>query len=278
MSATLLPLEEAVEACAEAERSLARRREESQAAIHRCRRARTEPAVRPAPASPPAPGALTAEQVALVEDHRSLALALARRYDHRGERLDDLQQVAQLALVGAARRWRVDRGVPFAGFATPSILGELKRHFRDRSWSMRVPRSTQERYLRVVAEREAFVAEHGSVPTVRDLAARLCCEVEGVVEAVEAGENFRAASIDDPLGPARESMPSSDGGYDGMLERQDLAAALSELGEESQYVVKRRFVDEWPQRRIADELGVSQMYISRLLARVLVQLRAGLAD
>ncbi len=216
------------------------------------------------------------EVAALVEGHLGLARALASRYARRGEPVEDLEQVAMLALVKAARRFDSTRGVPFAGYATPSILGELKRHFRDRAWTMRVPRSTQDRYLQVVAERDALAHEQGAVPTVAAIAERLGCSTEDVIDAMEAGDNYRPASIEALSGARRDRLPSDEGGFEHAIDRVGLVAAMARLDDEERRVLALRFVDDWPQRRIAAELGVSQMHVSRLLDRLFVRLREDL--
>ncbi|MHB1928128.1 MAG: sigma-70 family RNA polymerase sigma factor [Acidimicrobiales bacterium] len=212
----------------------------------------------------------------LIAEHIGLARHLAARYFRRGEAAEDLEQVALLALVRAARRYDPDRGVPFSGYATPSILGEIKRYFRDRSWSMRVPRPLKELYLQAKGARDEIVNQTGVAPTVPELAARLNCTVEDLLEAMEAGHNFHPASIDGLDEVRARQLPSADGGYDGVLDRQRLAELLPRLSDGERRILEMRFMQERTQSSIASELGVSQMHISRTLDRILTKLRQGM--
>ena len=212
----------------------------------------------------------------LIAEHIGLARHLAARYHRRGEAADDLEQVALLALVRAARRFDPDRGIPFSGYATPSILGEIKRYFRDRSWSMRVPRPLKELYLQAKAARDEVVNESGMAPTVPELADRLGCSVEDLLDAMEAGQNFHPASIDGLDEIRARQLPSADGGYDGVLDRHRLAELLPRLSVDERRILDMRFVQERTQSSIASELGVSQMHISRSLHRILTKLRQGM--
>ncbi len=273
--------------CADAQRRLAESRRRGALAVRRCRSVRaglevphpTVAAPRPAPVppSPPLPP-LTPAEAALVEEHIGLARHLAGRYARRGESSDDLEQVAMLALVKAARRFDPARGIPFVGYAGPSVLGELKRHFRDRTWAMRVSRSMQELYLQAKATRDSLVEETGVVPTVAEIAARLRCSPEEVMEAMEAGHNYRPASLEALDEIRSQQLPAASGGYEGALDRHRLGELITTLSDEERHVLKRRFFDEWTQRTIADELGVSQMHISRMLDRLLGRLRRGFED
>lgn len=233
---------------------------------------------------PPPPGTVGPGSVAsrdfepeLIESHLGLARHLAARYQRRGEAAEDLEQVAMLALVRAARRYDPQRGVPFAGYATPSILGEIKRHFRDRLWTMRVPRPLQELYLQAKAARDEVTLHTGVAPTLPELAERLGCRVEDLVEAMEAGSNFRPASIDGLDEVRSQQLPAADGGYDRVLDQQRLGELLPLLSPVERRIIQLRFVEERTQSSIAAELGVSQMHISRALDRILTKLRDNMA-
>lgn len=243
---------------------------------HRVRRTMAERVERPDPRPLPRPRRAFEEE--LVRDNLELAQRLSHRYRRRGESEEDLEQVATLALVAAARRFEPDRGIPFVGYATPCILGELKRHFRDRSWGMRVPRALSELYLAVRSARDEILGETGTAPTIPQLAERLECSTEEVLEAMEAGRNFRPESIDG-LGEAQSRrLPSSESDEDRILDRHRLAELLPGLQPDERRMLHLRFVESRTQTSIAAELGVSQMHVSRTLDRVLRRLRHQMED
>lgn len=220
-------------------------------------------------------------QALLVESHYSLAKSLARRFAHHGELSDDLEQVALLALVKAAGRYSPDRGSSFATFATASILGELKRHFRDKTWMLRVPRSLQETYLAVKVARDELGQTLGTSPTVQHIAAHLGISDEAVLAAMEAGDSYWPASLDTPRKEDEDSVtevPVIDGGFDKSLDRRQLRESLPRLDRREQVIVKRLYFDGWTQRRVAEEIGVSQMQVSRLMARMLGKLRVAFEE
>ena len=239
----------------------------------------------PAPEDPSAVPALTladrAEQDRLVRSHYNLARSLARRFAHHGELADDLEQVALLALVKAAGRYSDDRGSSFATFATASILGELKRHFRDRTWMLRVPRSLQEAYLAIKTAREELGQTLGGSPTVAQIATHLGISEELVLSAMEAGDSYWPASLDTPRrgddDPVIE-VPVVDGEFDATLERRQLRESLPGLDPRERLIIKRLYFDGWTQRRVAEEIGVSQMQVSRLMARILAKLRESFGE
>jgi RNA polymerase sigma-B factor len=214
-------------------------------------------------------------QEELVLAHVELARSLARRFAHRGQSLEDLEQVALLALVGAARRYDAERGTPFAGYAAASVVGELKRHFRDRSWSMRVPRSLQELHLAVGDARDELSHRLGASPTVAQVAAHLRVGEEDVLEAMEAGNNYRVESLD--FGPVDDDrardIPIVDESFDAVLDRERLRAAVTRLDRRELVILKGLYFDERTQQDMATELGVSQMHVSRLAARAVAKLR-----
>ena len=218
-------------------------------------------------------------QERLVADHIALARSLARRFEGRGEPADELRQVAMAALVSCAKRFDPTRGVAFSSYATGSVLGELKRHFRDRAWGMRVGRSTQETYLEVNRARETLSQINGRSPTIPEIAQEIGTTEERVVEAMDAERGYWLASLDAPRDETGESieLASIDEGFDRALNRHQLELLLPELPRRERVILERRFFRGWTQERIANEIGVSQMQVSRLLAKTLSDLRGGFA-
>lgn len=233
--------------------------------------------------SPPDGGG---DRNALVERHLPLARHLARRFRGRGVPDDDLEQVAAVALVHAVDRFEPERGLAFSTFATPTILGELKRYFRDRTWSVRVPRRIHDLHLqleRLVAERTQ--ATGGRAPTVDELATELGVSSEEVLEAMEAGGAYRSRSLSEPVidGSGQPRLLADDLGDDDpalavVENRAVLEPLLAELPARERLIVHLRFDEHLSQRQIAERLGISQMHVSRLLARTLAVLRAAATD
>jgi RNA polymerase sigma-B factor len=214
-----------------------------------------------------------------VHSHLGLAHQLARRFSNRGETHDDLVQVASLALVRAAERFDPDRGVMFSTFAAASIIGELKRHFRDRGWAVRAPRRLQEMVLEIGSATDRLGQQLGRAPTVPELAREIGASETDVLEALEAGQSYRTASLDarDREGQTMgESLGSEDSGYVGVENHSALAKAMGTLSPRDREIVQLRFVDGLTQSEIAARLGVSQMQISRLLAASLRRLRSNI--
>jgi RNA polymerase sigma-B factor len=214
-----------------------------------------------------------------VTAHLGLAHQLARRFGNRGESHDDLVQVASLALVRAAERFDPDRGIMFSTFAAASIIGELKRHFRDRGWAVRAPRRLQELLLELGSTIDRLGQELGRAPTVPELARAIGASEADVLEALEAGQSYRTASLDarDREGQSMaESLGAEDGGFTSVENHSALAKAMETLSRRDRTIVKLRFVDGLSQSEIAVQLGVSQMQISRLLAACLRQLRSNI--
>ena len=230
------------------------------------------------PAEEDSPLTLTARlrQEKLVGSHLNLARSLARRFAHHGEMTEDLEQVALLALVKAAGRYSDDHGSSFATYATASILGELKRHFRDKTWMLRVPRSLQETYLSIKTAREELGQKLGASPTIPQIAAHLRVSEETVLAAMEAGDSYWPASLDtarrDGEDPVTE-VPVIEHGFETSLDRRQLRESLPTLDSREQHLIRRLYFDGWTQRRVAEEIGVSQMQVSRLMARTLAKLR-----
>jgi RNA polymerase sigma-B factor len=221
----------------------------------------------------------------LIHEHLPLARRLASRYAGKGEPLDDLIQVARLGLVNAAQRFDPDRGLEFTKFAVPTILGELRRHFRDSCWAVRVPRGLQELATRVQTTADELSREQGRSPTVREVASRLEISEDEVLEAIEAGSAYSAASLDapaakdDPTGPTLGDRLGSEESMIDLVEAKEAAReALSHLPERERRVLTLRYFGDRTQREIAEELHISQMHVSRLLARTLTLLRDHLVD
>ena len=216
----------------------------------------------------------------LVEAHLGLAEYLARRFANRGEPLDDLVQVASLGLLKAVDRFDPERGVEFSTYATHTVVGELKRHFRDKGWAIRAPRRMQELYLRLGKVVASLGQELGRSPTISELALETEVSEEEVLEALEAGQAYRFASIDAPVtGDAETDTLASRLGEDDprMIDaesRATLSPLLSQLPRREQLLLHLRFFEGLTQSEIAARLGISQMHVSRLLARSVAQLRS----
>jgi RNA polymerase sigma-B factor len=215
----------------------------------------------------------------LIEAHLGLAEYLARRFSNRGEPLDDLVQVASVGLLKAVDRFEPDRGVEFSTYATHTVVGELKRHFRDKGWAVRAPRRMQELYLRLGKVIATLSQELGRSPTIPELATEAQVSEEEVLEALEAGQAYRFASLDAPS-PGDEdndSLSTHLGQDDAELvdaeRRATLSPLLAQLPAREQTILHLRFFEGLTQSEIATRLGISQMHVSRLLARSLAQLR-----
>ena len=217
-----------------------------------------------------------AARAELVERMLPLARSLARRYVGKGEPLDDLEQVASLGLLKAIDRFDVSRDVRFATFAVPTIAGELKRHFRDRGWMLRVPRDIQELSARVTRAREALTRDLGRSPTVDEMARTLGAGVEQVLEALRAADSYRMMSLDEPLaegaGPL-DAIGDDDEGYELAEHRMLLRPGLDGLGAREREIVRLRYYEGLTQREIARAVGVSQMHVSRLIRRSIDTMR-----
>jgi RNA polymerase sigma-B factor len=199
-----------------------------------------------------------------------LARSLARRYANKGEPLDDLEQVASVGLIKAIDRFDCSRDVRFASYAVPTIAGELKRHFRDRSWMMRVPREVQELTGRIPVVRDRLANDLSRSPTSAELARALDCDEEQVLEALAAAAAFRMLSLDHPFldgGGPLESLGGDDDGFERAEARAMLAEGLHELPAREREIVRLRFYEGLTQREIAQRIGISQMHVSRLIRR-----------
>jgi RNA polymerase sigma-B factor len=209
-----------------------------------------------------------------------LARSLARRYANKGEPLDDLEQVACVGLIKAIDRFDLSRDVRFATYAVPTIAGELKRHFRDRGWMMRVPREVQELSGRIGVVRERLVHDLARSPTVKELATATASDEDRVLEALAAAEAYRTLSLDQPFqdgtGPL-EAIGDDDLGFERAEARAMLADGLHELAPREREIVRLRYFEGLTQREIAEHIGISQMHVSRLIRRTVQQLRDRIA-
>jgi RNA polymerase sigma-B factor len=218
----------------------------------------------------------------LVELHLPLVEYLARRFRNRGEWLDDLTQVATIGLIKSIDRFDLERGVEFSTYATPTIVGEIKRHFRDKGWAVRVPRRLQELKLSLTKAIGDLAQREGRAPTVSELAAHLQMSEEEVLEGLESANAYSTVSLDAPDSgdedaPAvADSLGMIDDALEGVEYRESLKPLLERLPPREKRILLLRFFGNMTQSQIAAELGISQMHVSRLLARTLAQLREGL--
>lgn len=219
---------------------------------------------------------------ALVEDHLWIARHAARRFAHKGEDLDDLIQVACVALVKAVDRFDPAQQVRFATYAMPTVTGELRRHFRDKTWSMRVPRRLKELHIYVRSATDELRSTLGRAPTVDELADAVDATPEEVLEAIEAGTSYKATSLDAPRPDLDDStgiVPAVDDERLGDApERVALYAALEALPERDREVVYLRFYSDLTQSEIAAKVGVSQVHVSRILRSSLDALGSALGE
>jgi RNA polymerase sigma-B factor len=218
----------------------------------------------------------------LVELHLPLVEYLARRFRNRGEWLDDLTQVATIGLIKSIDRFDLDRGVEFSTYATPTIVGEIKRHFRDKGWAVRVPRRLQELKLALTKAISDLAQREGRAPTVSELASHLSMSEEDVLEGLESANAYSTVSLDAPDSgdddaPAvADSLGINDDALEGVEYRESLKPLLEQLPPREKRILLLRFFGNMTQSQIAAELGISQMHVSRLLARTLAHLREGL--
>jgi RNA polymerase sigma-B factor len=218
----------------------------------------------------------------LIERYLPLARRLARRYQHTDEPIEDLIQVASIGLLKAVDRFDCTREVMFSSYAVPTILGELNRHFRDRTWSVRVPRDLQELALRVDQTVTRLSLGQRRSPSVAAVAQAVEVSEEQVLEALEAMGAYRASSLDAPRSTrdeetesVAESLGSQDQGFDRAEERATLEPLMGRISERERTVLRLRFGDDLTQAEIGERIGVSQMQVSRLIRQALARLRAG---
>jgi RNA polymerase sigma-B factor len=216
----------------------------------------------------------------LIKQYMSLVRSLARRYSYRGEQLDDLVQIGAIGLIKAIDRFDIERGVELTTYATPNIIGEIKRHFRDKGWSVRVPRGLQELNVQLSKIIEELTVELGRSPTIPELAKAADAEEEAVVEALESGRAYSSVSLstgggqdeDGDLDPL-ESLGAEEPEYEVSEDRAVLAPGFRALDERERLILHLRFFKGLTQSQIAQQVGISQMHVSRLIRRALEKIR-----
>ena len=221
----------------------------------------------------------------LIEQYMSLVRSLARRYSYRGEQLEDLVQIGAIGLIKAIDRFDLDRGVELTTYATPNIIGEIKRHFRDRGWSVRVPRGLQELNVQLSRLIEQLTVQLSRSPTIPELAQAAGVEEEQVLEALESGRAYSSLSLsvgggggdDDDLDPL-ESIGTEEHQYQVSEDRAVLAPGFKALDERERRILQLRFFDGLTQSQIAQQVGISQMHVSRLIRRSLEKIRETIAE
>jgi RNA polymerase sigma-B factor len=221
----------------------------------------------------------------LSERYMPLARRLAGRYRHTDEPMDDLVQVANMALLKAIQRFDPERKVAFSSFAVPTILGELKRYFRDHSWSVHVPRDLQERAAHVNKAVDALSKQFGRTPSVKQIAEKLDLDLEEVLEALQAAQAFSASSLDadqrseesDPA-PLSDSVGEEDSRYELVEYGASIQEVLEAMPKRTREVLHLRFVEDKTQAQIAEQIGVSQMHVSRIIRAAVADLRETLED
>jgi RNA polymerase sigma-B factor len=210
-----------------------------------------------------------------------LARSLARRYGRSSEPFEDLLQVASLGLLKAIDRYDVERGHPFPSFAVPTILGEMRRYFRDSGWAVHVPRGAQERALKVRDAQERLANDRGRAPSVHQLAEYLELDTEEVIDALQAIQAYETLSLDAPrvgsdgdVVAYGDSMGREDERYELVELDATVTAVLGRIAPRERLILRMRFIDDLTQTEIAERVGISQMQVSRLLRRSLDQLRS----
>jgi RNA polymerase sigma-B factor len=220
----------------------------------------------------------------LVKLHLPLVEHFARRFLNRGEPFDDLLQVGTIGLIKAIDRFDLERGVEFSTYATPTIVGEIKRHFRDRGWAIRVPRRLQELRISITAATADLTQELGRSPMVSELARKLGVTDEEIIEGLESSNAYSTLSLDAPDSGDDSALSMIDviGGDDEALEhvenRETIKPLLEQLDPREKHILTLRFFRGMTQSQIAAEIGISQMHVSRLLTRTLERLRTSLED
>jgi RNA polymerase sigma-B factor len=221
----------------------------------------------------------------LIERYMSLVRSLARRYSYRGEQLDDLVQIGAIGLIKAIDRFDLDRGVELTTYATPNIIGEIKRHFRDKGWSVRVPRGLQELNVQISKLIEQQTVQLGRSPTIPELAEAAGVEEEAVLEALESGRAYSSVSLSagggsdeegevDPL----DSLGTEEHEYEVSEDRAVLAPGFKVLDQRERRILHLRFFRGLTQSQIAEQIGISQMHVSRLIRRSLEKIREEIAE
>ena len=220
----------------------------------------------------------------LIEQYLSLVRSLARRYSYRGEQLEDLVQIGCIGLIKAIDRFDLDRGVELTTYATPNIIGEIKRHFRDKGWAVRVPRGLQELNVQLSKLIEELTVQYGRSPTIPELAKAANVEEEEVLDALESGRAYTSLSLssggsdeDGELDPL-ESLGTIEHQYEVSEDRAVLAPGFRALDERERRILHLRFFDGLTESQIAQQVGISQMHVSRLIRRALEKIRDEIAS
>ena len=218
----------------------------------------------------------------LVQRHLPLVRALARRYAGRGESLEDIEQVGAIGLIKAIDRYELAREVALTTYATPNVVGEIKRHFRDKGWAIRIPRGLQELNAKMSSTIERLTARLGRSPSIAEIAVELETTPEQVLEAMEAGSAYAPVSLS--VGPSSEgeldpleTIGAEDSNYERTEQRASLEPALDLLPDREREILRMRFEDGLTQTQIAESVGVSQMHVSRLIRKSLARMRAELS-
>jgi RNA polymerase sigma-B factor len=221
----------------------------------------------------------------LIEQYMSLVRSLARRYSYRGEQLEDLVQIGAIGLIKAIDRFDLERGVELTTYATPNIIGEIKRHFRDKGWSVRVPRGLQELNVQLSRLVEQLTVQLSRSPTIPELAKAAGVEEEEVLEALESGRAYTSLSLsvgggggdDDDLDPL-ESLGTEEHQYEVSEDRAVLAPGFKALDDRERKILQLRFFEGLTQSQIAQQVGISQMHVSRLIRRSLEKIRETISE
>lgn len=218
-------------------------------------------------------------RAALIERHLPLVTFMARKFADRGEPLDDLIQVGTIGLIKAIDRFEISKGFEFSTFATPTIVGEIKRHFRDKTWAVRVPRRLQELGASVTKATTELTQKLDRSPTPKEIAKHLGIAVDEVAEALESNAAYSTVSLDvtsDTSTSIGDTFGALDEALEGVEYRESLKPLLAQLEDREKRILQMRFFENLSQSQIATELGISQMHVSRILNKVLTHLRDGL--
>jgi RNA polymerase sigma-70 factor (sigma-B/F/G subfamily) len=218
----------------------------------------------------------------IVDEHTAMARSIARRYAHRGEPLEDIEQAAFVGLIKAINRWDPELGENFVAYAAPMMTGEVKRHFRDRTWGVHMPRRLQELSLALTPAVQEFVRKHGKSPTTAQIAEQMGLTIAETVEVIAAWDSYRPVSLDAPASDEPDaqtlgdSVGAADPELDLMVDGHALRPLIDELPERERKILLLRFFGNKTQSQIGEEIGISQMHVSRLLSRSLERLRGKL--
>ena len=224
----------------------------------------------------------TSAREELVARHLPLVRSLARRYAGRGESVEDLEQVGAIGLIKAIDRYELSREVALTSYATPNVVGEIKRHFRDKGWAIRVPRALQELNAKMSATIDRLTSKLGRSPSIAEIAESLEATPEEVLEAIEVGSAYTTLSLSGGPGGEDEADPleaigEEDEEFERTEDRAALAPALAHLPQRERDILRMRFEDGLPQTHIAERVGLSQMHVSRLIRKSLATIRDELA-